>query len=247
MSPHIGISAGRDYERQTIGLPANYSSAVHRAGGVPWLLPVFSPGGADEELVGHYLDRIDGLLLSGGPDLAPGHFGEEPHRELGQVSPERDEVELLLARMALKRDLPLLAICRGIQVLNVAAGGTLHQDLASQIEGAIQHRQRAPRWHASHRVSVDSGSRLARIIRTRDSSLMVNSFHHQAVREPAPGFVICARAADGVVEAIEGEAHAFAVGVQWHPEMMYEHHRVMLAPFRALVAAADRFSRGDDL
>ncbi len=246
MPANIGISVSKDNEKQMLALPANYADAVREAGGVPWLLPTFAPGSVDEELVGLYVDRLDGLLLSGGPDLAPRYFGEEPHRDLGQVSPERDAIELLLARAALERDLPVLAICRGVQVLNVAAGGTLYQDVSSQVEGAIQHRQLAPRWHASHGVVVDNDSYVGRIFRTRESCLVVNSFHHQAVREPAPGFVITARSADDVVEAIEGTEHSFAIGVQWHPEMMVEHSPAMLAPFRALVAAAGRYHRRDD-
>ncbi|MFO8059523.1 MAG: gamma-glutamyl-gamma-aminobutyrate hydrolase family protein [Bacillota bacterium] len=243
MSVHIGISAGREGESGRIQLPSNYASAVRRAGGIPWVLPVFSPGEVDGELTAHYLDRLDGLLLSGGVDLDPAHFGGQPHRGLGQVSPERDEIELSLAWAALERDMPLLAICRGIQVLNAAAGGTLIQDVSSQVEESIQHQQRAPRWHASHRVVVEEDSRVARVLELREPSLAVNSFHHQAVEEVAPGFTVCARASDGVVEAIEGREHFFAVGVQWHPEMMYERHPVMLGLFRGLVDAACSFRK----
>lgn len=240
----IGITSSRDYKTDKIDLPSSYTDAVRDAGGTPWVIPNFQAGSLDDEMIRAYIDRLDGLLLSGGPDLAPAHFGAEPHPRLAGVSPERDEIELGLARLALEMKLPTLAICRGIQVMNVAAGGTLYQDIAAEVKGALQHRQQAPRWHAAHSVVVGMESLLREILGICDEHLMVNTYHHQSVREPAPGFTVAARAPDGVIEAVEHPDHRFALGVQWHPEGMYEHHPVMLRLFGGLVGAAEEFSNG---
>lgn len=240
----IGITSSRDYNAGKIDLPKAYTDAIRDAGGVPWIIPNFTAGSLDSEMIDEYFERLDGLLLSGGPDLAPVHFGAEPHPKLAGVSPERDEIELGLARQALQMNLPILAICRGIQVMNVAGGGTLFQDIAAQVKGALQHRQQAPRWYAAHSVVVEGECQLRNVLNLDGETLMVNTYHHQSVCEPAPGFTITARAPDGVIEAIENPDHPFALGVQWHPEGMYEHHPVMLGLFEGLVRAADEFAAG---
>jgi putative glutamine amidotransferase len=183
-------------------------------------------------------------------DVDPAHYGEDPHPKLGKVDPSLDQAELALARWALADGLPVLGVCRGIQTLNVAAGGTLYQDLESQYPGALFHACSPPdypRTHRAHTIAVEPGSRLAGILGAREVS--VNSRHHQAVKDLAPGFAETARAPDGVIEGIEA-GHArpgrgisardrgFAVGVQWHPESLAAEDPQMLALFGALVGAA---------
>lgn len=205
---------------------------MEAAGGIPVILPVL-PSPRIPELG----RRLDGILLAGGVDVDPGLYGEEPLPGLGAVTPERDAFELALVRWAWEEGLPLLGICRGIQVLNVAAGGTLFQDLSSQLSsGLLKHEQKAPRWHETHLVRVAGGSRLARILGREE--LRVNSFHHQAVREVAPGWRAVAWAPDGVIEGIESSEHPFALGVQWHAEGMWDRHPLHLRLFVALVEAA---------
>ncbi|MBO8142283.1 MAG: gamma-glutamyl-gamma-aminobutyrate hydrolase family protein [Firmicutes bacterium] len=208
-----------------------YIRAVTGAGGVPVLIP---PAG-DSKRLEAVLDRVDGLLLPGGIDVDPYLYGEEPLPGLGKVDPEWDALDVAAARAALARGLPVLGICRGAQVLNVAAGGTLYQDIPAQVPHALQHWQNRPGWAASHSVSVVPDSLLAGIAGRR--RLRVNSFHHQAVKDVAAGFRAVAHGADGVVEAIESLVHPYALGVQWHPERMaHEPHHWRL--FLSLIEAA---------
>jgi putative glutamine amidotransferase len=195
-----------------VSLDVTYLHAVAGAGGtaVP-LTPAHGP-----EAVRRLLDLCQGLLLTGGEDVEPHRYGQEPHPALAEVNPARDEMELLAAREAVRRGMPILAVCRGIQLLNVALGGTLWQDIPSQLGGDLLHEQSAgvnDRWHAA---KVAPGSLLARVFGTED--LSINSFHHQAVRDLAPGLRAVAWAEDGVVEGVEGTDHPWLAGVQWHPE-----------------------------
>lgn len=190
-----------------------------RAGAAPLLIPNLT----DETLLRTLYDLLDGLLLSGGEDVDPAHYGEPRHEKCGPVSPDRDEVELTLTRWAMDEGKPLLAICRGIQVLNVALGGSLYQDIQAQVQGAGKHdwRPGTPRNHLSHTVIVVPHTRLAHILGALNSPrplYWVNSLHHQAIKDVAPGLTVAARAPDGIVEAVEAEDHPFAIGVQWHPE-----------------------------
>jgi putative glutamine amidotransferase len=164
------------------------------------------------------LEGMDGLLLTGGGDVDPFYFGEEPHPALGEVDPERDRRELELVLLAHRRDLPVLAICRGCQVLNVALGGTLYQDIESQLSGIDQHWQQGGRSRSSHSVAVQNGSLLARCFPQLTGR--VNSFHHQAIRELAPALKATARSLDGIIEGVEDPVKSFVLGVQWHPEDM---------------------------
>ena len=210
-APVIGITGNFSEGNLTLG-PGYYTSLLE-VGVVPLVIPPFD----QEELLFPLLDRIDGLLLSGGADINPLYLQEEPLRELHGINPYRDRQELLLTRLAADRQLPILGICRGVQVLNAALGGTVYQDIYRQHEGdCLKHSQDAPREYASHTVKVEPDSRLASIMGA--TTLFVNSFHHQAVNEPAPGFRIVARAADGVAEAIESTEYKSMLGVQWHPE-----------------------------
>jgi putative glutamine amidotransferase len=188
---------------------------VAAAGGVPLLIPCSS----DSSLVGDFLEAVDGLLFSGsGSDIDPAHYGEEPHPALGPSNPDRLGFELELARRALEGPLPLLGICGGLQTLNVAGGGTLYQDIASQMPGALQHKPDVPSSQPVHSVSLDGTSRLRSIVGR--ATLEVNSTHHQSVKDVATPFVVCAVASDGVVEAVEAPGERFVLGVQWHPEYM---------------------------
>ena len=205
-----------------MALGMTYLRAIEAAGGMPVVLPPL--GDADA-----FLARLDGVCLSGGPDLDPDAYGAgERHPELGPTEPGLDAFELALARAADARGLPLLGICRGAQALNVARGGTLHQHLPG-------HRQTEPATAATHTVRVEPGTRLERLIGS--GALRVNSFHHQAVERLGRGLEAVAYAADGTVEAVESRGARFVVGVQWHVEGLISQprHRVL---FDALVAAA---------
>jgi putative glutamine amidotransferase len=166
-------------------------------------------------------DRVAGLVLTGGADLDPRLYGEEPHPTCQLAPPDRDAFEIELVTRALERDVPVLAICRGLQVMNVAAGGTLVQDIPSAIPRALDHRVKTPPWAIAHPVGLDPSSRLAAALALSPGAsarVAVNSRHHQAVKHVAPDFVTVASAPDGVVEAIERPGARFCVGVQWHPE-----------------------------
>ncbi|ACA60512.1 peptidase C26 [Candidatus Desulforudis audaxviator MP104C] len=227
----IGITCLQEHEHGQVFLPESYFRAVEQAGGVPVLLPPLSPGLG----VGRMVELVDGILLAGGGDVDPVFFGEEPLPDTGIITPERDLFEIALVRRVLHAGRPVLGICRGMQVLNIAAGGDIHQDV-SRAGARIKHYQEAPRWHPTHRLHVRPGSLLARIL--GEGALRVNSLHHQAVRRLAPGFSVSAQAGDGIIEAVEGTGPAFVLGVQFHPESMYERHPVFLNLFAALVEAA---------
>lgn len=204
--------------------------AVIQAGAVPFLLPVC----ANPSLWRRMLAEIDALLLSGGGDPDAVWYGQEAEPAQGYVQPLRDRMEMYLARYALRHKIPVLGICRGAQLLAIAAGGTLWQDLAKVQR--IQHDQRAPRMYAIHQVYVQPGSLLYRL--TGKKKFRVNSLHHQAIRTPGAGCKVSAVAADGIIEAVEFPAHPFALGVQWHPEWLYKHDRNAAVLFSALCRAA---------
>jgi putative glutamine amidotransferase len=192
----------------------DYSDAVIRAGGVPVLIPYTTR----DDVIALISEELDGLLLSGGGDIDPTLFDEEPHPGLGEIIPDRDEMEIALIEQFVSQNKPIFGICRGCQVLNIALGGDMYQDLLAQKASVIQHAQKARRSHASHTIQIHEQSLLYSIL--GKTSVKVNSFHHQAVRMVAPGLKVSAKAADGVVEAIESETQEFVLGVQWHPECM---------------------------
>lgn len=209
-----------------MALGLTYLRAVQRAGGMPVVLPPLAP-----EEVPSLLDRLDGVCLSGGPDLDPAAYGAPGrHAELGETEPALDAFELAIAAEADRRGVPLLGVCRGAQTLNVVRGGTLHQHLPG-------HRQSELATITTHGVRLALHSRTGRT--TGATQLEVNSFHHQAVDELGAGLSVAARAPDGTVEAIECREHPFLLGVQWHAETLVD-HPAHLALFRALVRAADR-------
>lgn len=233
--PLIGITThGRDGGGR-FRLKASYVDSVRRAGGTPLALP---PGESDVEPL---LTAIDALLLTGGGDVDPVHYDGAGHATLEDVDPERDRSELALARRAHEIGLPIFGICRGAQVLNVALGGTLVPHLPDRVGAAIAHRPEAGDEFEFHEVSVDSGSRLARILGTTRCS--PPSWHHQAVDRIAPGLTVVARSADETIEAFEDQAHPHLVAVQWHPEVTADRDPTQQRLFDALVEAA-RSARG---
>lgn len=231
--PAVGVTLGGDAQKPgSFTLRQDYVRSVERVGGLPLLMAVGPP-----ERAPALLGRVQALLLTGGSDLDPAFYDQAPHPKLGPVVRERDTFELALCREALERDLPILAICRGIQVLNVATGGTLVQDIPSQIKGAVDHDSKAERWQMAHPVKVLAGTRLREIL--RKDVVAVNSFHHQAVRAPGSRLVVSAVCeADGVIEGLEATDRRFVVGVQWHPEGFWNHGEVFRPLFAALVVAA---------
>ncbi len=216
-APLVGVTAAtafdsRGFERASLNL--SYLRAIEAAGAVPLVL---TPGMAREQLEAA-LGRCSGLVLSGGGDVSPRRYGHVPHESIIGVSEARDELEFAALAAAERAGLPVLAICRGMQVLNVALGGSLVQDIPSMVEGALAHSVQEPRHGPAHEVEVGAESRLARIVgRTR---VEVNSRHHQAIDRPGEGLVVTARASDGIIEAVEVPGSRFVVGVQWHPEDM---------------------------
>ena len=211
--PVVGITG--NFGDRGCELAEGYFRSVLEAGGVPLVIPPYG----DTEALLATLDRIDGLLLSGGGDINPLCLGEEPSPALHSINPRRDVPELLLTRLAYDRQIPILGICRGIQVLAAALGGRLHQDIAEGLPDVklIKHNQDLPREYASHSVRLQEGSLVGRIFGNAES-LAVNSFHHQSVSEPGPHLRVSATAPDGVVEAVESSEHKPILGVQWHPE-----------------------------
>lgn len=215
MKPLIGIIASMEVDQKNYHVSQHNVNAITRAGGIPIILPYTSL----QHNIDHYAQMISGLYAIGGDDVNPNLFGEEPKRHLGPVLPMRDHFELALIKRVIELDKPFLGVCRGAQMLNVAFGGTMYQDIESQIDTElIQHIQKAPQGHGSHYVNVQKGSLLHRI--TGEDKLVVNSYHHQANRELPISFHISARANDGIIEAIECQDHRFTLGVQWHPEIM---------------------------
>lgn len=207
IKPIIGMTMHTGEGRQEVN--TSYIQAILQAGGIPVCIPHIQEG-MDE-----VLERVDGLLLIGGGDILPALYGENPHCQLGTVVTERDESDLKLLKEALKQQLPVLAICRGMQVLNVLLGGSLYQDIPSELERAIQHAQKSARFEKIHPVTMMEGTKLFSIT---GGEIMTNTFHHQCVKNLGKGLIVSARAPDGIIEGIEHPDYAFCLGVQWHPE-----------------------------
>ncbi len=247
--PLIGITTQTLHSIDGIpdGLPASvvmnqrYYLAAAAAGAVPVLIPLMD----DMETLREIFDRLDGILIPGGVDLDPATYGEEPHAKLGRVDPARDLVELQLATWAIEDKKPLLGLCRGLQVLNVACGGTLFQDLEAQLPAAIKHdyfpNYGFERSHLAHDVHLTAGSRLRDVMAL--DRIAVNSMHHQAIKTLGAGLRASAVASDGIVEAAELESDGFVVGVQWHPEVFDPSQPQTQQLFGAFIQAATGTSR----
>ena len=216
--PIIGVSGTCDSDGDP-RVKATYVKSVLRAGGVPVILPI----NGDPEVIKNMIASIDALLLTGGEDIDPMRYSEEPSPLLGPINPERDEFDLLLIKYAMERQIPIFGICRGHQILNIAFGGTLYQDLATQVKNnkLLKHRQQAPIWYGTHQVELEENSILAKIL--GKTSIVANSYHHQAVKDLAPGFVITGKTSDGIVEAMEMKGNPKIFSVQFHPENATAH------------------------
>ena len=229
--PKIGITTFINEDKLTI--PTNYIRAVSESDGTPLILPKISK----ETQIKEQIENIDALLLTGGDDIDPSLFGEDPHPALGNIEPGRDEYELKLIEMALSKDMPILAICRGAQILNVSQGGSMLQDIYDQTESpVIQHQQKAPKSHLSHAINIAQPSLLFDIIGA--DTIMTNSFHHQANSQAGKGFHISAETNDGIVEAIESTVHKFVLALQWHSEACFATDENSRKIFRAFIESA---------
>jgi len=230
-----------DYPTERFYLARHYSEAVEAAGGAPVHISLIPRA----EYVDAVVEGLDGILLPGSDsDVDPLRYGQQPHPALGSVHKIKDETDLLVIDAAERRQLPLLAICFGMQVLNVSRGGTLIQDIGSQLPNAIKHEQGAPRDRPSHSIRIALGSRISEILGTPD--LLVNSHHHQAIETLGTNLVVTARSTDGVVEAFEDpRPDRFVIAVQWHPEMGWQQDQFSQRLFDSLVAHASKMV--DDL
>lgn len=228
-----GIPAGLP---TSVVMNQRYYEAVAAAGGAPVLIPLLE----DEDALRATYEACAGILIPGGVDMDPATYGEAPHEKLGRIDPDRDRVELQLTRWCIEDKKPLLGLCRGLQVINVAQGGTLFQDLDAQLVGAIRHdyfpTYGFERDHLSHNVAVEPTSRLRSLVDLEQ--LPVNSMHHQGVKTLGKGLVACARASDGLIEAIESINGHWMVGVQWHPEVFESTDPHTRDLFRGFVNAA---------
>jgi putative glutamine amidotransferase len=219
-----------DPARRELALGLSYLRAIESAGGLPVIMPPL-----DDEAIAPLLGRLDGICLSGGPDIDPSHYGAEPHPSLGPTETDIDRFELAAARVADQHELPILAICRGAQALNVSRGGTLNQHVPERYGESIGHRQTITGDETIHDVSIEPGTRLASVVGS--DRIEVNSFHHQSIDRLGDGLDAVAHSGDGVIEAVEQPGERFVIGVQWHAESltgMPEH----AALFEGLIEAA---------
>ncbi len=227
--PLIGLTTLIDEEQDSYWMLPLYTQAVARSGGVPVILPPLS----DTSGAASAVDALDGLLFTGGHDIDPNYYGEERHSSIGKISAERDVSEFLLMKEAAAADKPVFCICRGFQLLNVFFGGTLYQDLPSQYATGIRHNQEKPYDEPVHAVSVTGESPLFRIAEAGE--FRVNSRHHQAVKEVGEGLSVMAVSEDGLVEAAFAPGYSFLMGIQWHPEHMFEKDEISRKLFSAFI------------
>jgi len=237
--PLIGITADLSEDRPqsmqepTLFLPQRYYHAIQQEGGIALIVPPV----ASRSALLRISQRLDGLLISGGNfDIHPSYYGEKPISALGVIKKERTEFELALVELALNQDLPLLGICGGAQAINVALGGTLYQDIATQLPGASKHELGTIKHRGGHLIEIHSGTRLRRILQQR--ALEVNTSHHQAIKTVGRGLGVNATAEDGLIEGIESANHRFVLGVQWHPEVLALKNRYQRRIFSSFISAA---------
>ena len=231
--PIIGLFPSYDSEGRRQNVLMRYVHAVEIAGGAPFVLPLST----DAEVLETMVDMCDGVVFTGGDDVDPRHYGACLHEGCGDLCPEREAVELLFAKEYLKTAKPFLAICRGIQLINVMYGGTLYQDINLERGRGLVHRQKPPYSDGSHPVSLDPKGFIAGVVGKSD--LWVNSMHHQAVKQVGKGLVAEGYASDGVTEALVATDRPFGVAVQWHPECMVDGDEVSLTLFKALIEASE--------
>ncbi|OGW07260.1 MAG: hypothetical protein A2889_08380 [Nitrospinae bacterium RIFCSPLOWO2_01_FULL_39_10] len=239
-NPLIGITS--DYDeingQNSFFIKESYVTAVEDSGGIPLLLCSTK----NENSISRFINLIDGLLISGGGfDIDPKLYGEEPHPKLGKIQPDRTDFEIKLLKSAVEKRMPVLGICGGHQLINVYFGGTLYQDIPSQYSEKINHKQSTPSDIPYHKIEIHPSTRLSKI--TEADSGMVNSTHHQSIKKIGNGFNVSAVAEDGIIEAIESDNDDFIVGVQWHPERIYNKDSCSKNIFTEFIKEADRFSR----
>ncbi|MDP6393834.1 MAG: gamma-glutamyl-gamma-aminobutyrate hydrolase family protein [Desulfobacterales bacterium] len=209
-----------------------YSSVVHHCGGAPILIPTAQ----NHESLQSICERLNGVILTGGPDIDPHFYGEEPLSGLGEIDEAIDLTELAVVKIALKKDLPILGICRGLQVLNVSEGGTLYQDIPSQVKESINHLQKKDKSVNAHYVRIDENTGLHLIFKRK--KIQVNSRHHQAIKDLASSLIVTAWAQDGLIEAVENPSRTFVIGVQWHPEGTWKKDAFSKKLFHSLIRAS---------
>lgn len=233
MRPRIGITMRLELETRRFYLGRDYSEAVAGAGGLPVHIPLIT----DAVYINELVSGLDGILLPGSDtDPDPYRYGQDPHPRLKKVVPEKDETDLLVLAAAEKRKLPVFGICFGMQILNVSRGGSLWQDIDSQVEAPLKHEQGIPLERNSHRIRIDESCLLAEIAGQEKSDVKVNSHHHQAVKDVGHDLKPVAWTADGVIEAIEDVREGrFVVGVQWHPELSWRSDRLSSNLFKKFV------------
>lgn len=235
--PRIGITMRLELESDRFYLSRHYSEAVEAAGGTPVHISLIP----QRDYISSVMDELDGVLLPGSDsDVDPLRYGAEPHRQLGTVVTIKDETDLLVLEEIERRGMPLFAICFGMQVLNVSRGGTLVQDIASQIANSIKHEQGVPRDRPSHRITISKTSLVSTL--AESETALVNSHHHQAIQSVGRELVATAWAADGLVEAVEdSRADRFALGVQWHPELGWKEDPLSQALFNRFLTASHEY------
>lgn len=238
--PIIGVSGNFLIDKEMflgykkVYVNEDYISGVINAGGVPIVLPMTE----DEEVIDRYISSIDALILTGGQDVSPEFYGEDPMPKLGVVVPRRDRFDLSLLKKAKEKNIPILGICRGVQIINVAYGGNLFQDLSYSGLNYLKHSQGHTTNLPTHRISVEEESHLYETLKEND--LMVNSFHHQAIDRVGEGLRVVAKAPDGIIEAVEDRNYRFLLGVQFHPEMLHMVMESMQGIFNRLVEEAKK-------
>ncbi|MEL7623072.1 MAG: gamma-glutamyl-gamma-aminobutyrate hydrolase family protein [Clostridiales bacterium] len=218
MKPVIGVVPSLQLldARYSYTMRPNNAEAISDHGGLPLLLPYTE----DESALSQILSLVDGIYFTGGCDILPSYFGEEPIQTLGSLCPPRDAFEIALYRLASAADMPMFGVCRGMQIMNIAAGGSIYQDLYAQLPKAGCHSQKdLPGEFAFHSIGLSPGCKMAQLLGAE--KLAVNSFHHESVKDTAPGYRISAAAPDGVIEGMESQTLTYSLAVQWHPEYMY--------------------------
>ncbi|MGX4645474.1 gamma-glutamyl-gamma-aminobutyrate hydrolase family protein [Holzapfeliella sp. JNUCC 80] len=207
----------------------DYVTSVSDNGGIPFIIPLTS----DMSVIKKQIEAVDALILSGGHDVSPRFYNEEPQSKLGEISPERDEFDFALLKYAEEKQIPVLGICRGAQIMNVFHGGSLYQDLSYRLGESLKHNQQKHPDMETHTVEIAQDSKLFDILKTNE--ILVNSFHHQVINQLADSFVESAKAPDGVIEAFESPTHPFLLAVQWHPEMLHRKSQLMNNLFKSLI------------
>lgn len=239
MIPVIGVTIWKDFKNSNVYETVNEANlnSIIDNGGAPIMLPITN----NDEVIDKYLEMIDGIFFTGGEDISPLIFGEEPIKGLGSIEYDRDEFEVRLYKKAVEKNMPILGICRGMQLINVAAGGTVYQDIYNQRPNTNSHDPKITFWgNEYHSVEINEGSKIYEIF--KKAHIKTNSYHHQAVKDIAEGYKATAFAKDGIVEGIESVNLNFAVGVQWHPEVMYDKYPLFKNLFKAFIDEASKFN-----